>query len=313
TLGIAEISGSIKINTGDLYITQGGHIDNSNGTFLGREFFTGPGRGGDIQIKAKNIMIAGDGSGIFSNTFTSGHGGNIGIKTDNLAANDGGTVSARSSSTGNAGQISIRADSFRLSNQGEISTKAGNAAGGNISVNAPGLLYLHTGKITTSVGTGKGRGGDIDIKNQDFTVLNKGQIKARADEGSGGDIRIISGNFLKTGDSIVSASSRLGIDGNVDIASPDADMAGGLMVLQPDFLDVSQWLHTPCAAARRSSFVKADIKGVSTPAGDLLPGGPLLPQTFFPLQEGRAYNLPLVISSPSAPIKTSCSEEKSAK
>ncbi|MCP4696602.1 MAG: filamentous hemagglutinin N-terminal domain-containing protein [Gammaproteobacteria bacterium] len=279
TLGMAETAGNIDIDTENLTIAQGGQINNSNGVFLGKVFFAGPGQGGSIQIKAKNITIAGSGlpSGIFSDTFSSGEGGDVKIETDSLTVSDGGAVSARSSDTGNAGQVSVRADTVRLSNQGEISTEAGNAAGGNISMNTPGLLYLHEGKITATVGAGKGRGGDITIENPDFTVLNKGQIKARADEGRGGDIRIISGNFLKTGDSIISASSRAGIDGRVDLASPDTDVAGGLMALPPAFLNAGQWLQTPCAAAiKRSSFVAAEIKGVPKPAGALLSGGPLL-------------------------------------
>ncbi|MBE9563410.1 MAG: hypothetical protein IMF12_11175, partial [Proteobacteria bacterium] len=168
SLGMAGImtgdSGSIKIDTENLSIINGGNIDNSNGVSVGSTFFTGPENGGDIQINAKDIVISGDNlaSSISSNTYTEGQGGNIKTQTDSLKINGTSSISASSASTGNAGQINIYANNIHLTNQGSISTEAENATGGNILISTPNLIYLHKGEITTSVGIGKAKGGNID-------------------------------------------------------------------------------------------------------------------------------------------------------
>ena len=243
TLGAvtAETIGNINLEVGNLSITQGGQINNSNGVLIGRTFFAGPGQGGAIQIQAKNMIIdankSGLPTGIFSDTYSSGIGGNVDIQTDHLAIANDGAISARSNDTGNAGSLTVQADIIKLINQGNISTEAENAAGGNINVETSNLLYLHKAGITTSVGTGKGKGGDISITNPTFITLNQGQIKTQADAGQGGNIRIVADQFITSPDSLISASSKLGIDGNVQIDSPAVDMDAMLVVLPGGHLE----------------------------------------------------------------------------
>ncbi|MDM8565496.1 filamentous hemagglutinin N-terminal domain-containing protein [Candidatus Halobeggiatoa sp. HSG11] len=277
TVNIAEHSGDISIETDSLHLSKGGQINSSNGFLFGRLFLSGPANSGSTDIKAKSIDIIGDDllTGIFSDTYTTGQGGNISIQANNLTINEAGAISARGDSTGNAGQITVQADNIYLTNQGNISTKAENAAGGNILINPPRLLYLQKGEITTSVGFGKGKGGDIDISNPQFTLLNQSQIKAQADAGHGGNINLKSDHLISSPNSQISASSRLGLDGNVTIESPDMDIEGALVTLKGEFKEASDQIKRPCSM-RGSSFTVQKIAGSPQTPYDYKPAQYLL-------------------------------------
>ncbi|MDM8566144.1 filamentous hemagglutinin N-terminal domain-containing protein [Candidatus Halobeggiatoa sp. HSG11] len=301
TLGgfTAETIGNINLEVDNLFITQGGQINNSNGVFLGRDFFAGPGQGGDIQVQAKNITIDADKSGlptgIFSDTYSSENGGNVDIQTNNLDIANDGAISARSNDTGNAGSLTIQADTVKLINQGKVNTEAENAAGGNILINTPNLLFLQKGEITTSVGAGKGKGGDITIENPQFVVLNQGKIKAQADAGHGGNIHIVAEQFITSPNSLISASSNLGLDGDVNIESLNVDMEGFLVVLSDKVVDVSNQMKTPCGqrlAENLNSFVVISSEGAANSPDDLLPSGPLLSENLPMKTAISVKNLP---------------------
>jgi filamentous hemagglutinin family protein len=240
--GSVIAGGNIVIEVENLYLTQGGQINNSNGMFIGDTLSIGNNHGGTIQIVADNMTISGIDerglpSGIFNDTLSSGQGGNIEIKVKHLNLTHSGTISARSHSTGNAGEIVIQANNINLTEDSNISTSAENATGGNITVNTPNLLYLQNGQITTSVSIGKGDGGNIIIDNPIFVVLDKGKIRANADAGHGGNIRIVAEQFIKSPESFISASSRLGLDGKVNIESPTVDMNAFMVVLPGGFVE----------------------------------------------------------------------------
>ncbi|MCK5877855.1 MAG: hypothetical protein KAG43_09485, partial [Candidatus Marithrix sp.] len=262
TVGIAEHSGNINIKSENLHLFKGGQINNSNGFLFGRMFLSGPANSGSINIESENIDIVGNNllTGIYSDSYTSGQGGNITVKTNNLNINNSGSISASSASTGNAGQINIQANNIHLTNQGNISTKAENATGGNVLISTPNLLYLQKGEIITSVHGGTGDGGSINISHPTFVVLNQSKIIAQAFEGNGGNIQIKSERFISSPNSLISASSRLGLDGEVNIDSPDMDMTGFLVILSDDYVDVSSLIQKPCRM-RDSSFTVQKING----------------------------------------------------
>ncbi|RKZ69743.1 MAG: hypothetical protein DRQ99_00100 [Candidatus Parabeggiatoa sp. nov. 3] len=235
--------GNITLKINDLSIKQGAQINNSNAAFMGEEFFIGNADGGDIQVVADNITISGINdkgvpSGLFSNTFSAGQGGNIEIQVENLKLSEGGKISANSQ-IGNAGQITIKASTINLSGNSTISTEAQNADGGNIIIEISGLFYLQNGQITTSVKGGKAQGGNITLENPLFVILDHGQIKAQANAGKGGNIQITSHRFIASPCSLVSASSALGIDGEVKINSPVINMDEFLVVLPGGFVEPS--------------------------------------------------------------------------
>jgi filamentous hemagglutinin family protein len=243
------IAGSILINVDNLLLSKGAIISSSNsGLYLGDNLFIGHGKGGRLEITATgDIVIEGRDeihgipSGINSDTFADGAGGNIKVQANHLLLKNGGIISAHSrGGKGNAGDIFVSANTIHLTDKSAITVEAENARGGNLTIVTPNLLYLEGGEITTSVGAGKGRGGDLSISQPSFVVLDKGKIKAQADEGSGGNIRIMSDQFIASPDSLVSASSKLGLDGSVNIDSPDMNFEQFLVVLPGGFIEEAQ-------------------------------------------------------------------------
>jgi filamentous hemagglutinin family protein len=276
------IGGNILITANNLLITQGGQINNSNGIFMGNTFVSGLGHGGTITIKAQNISILGmDGennqTGILSDTYSEGQGGNIEIQTTHLDLKQNGNLSAHSHAIGNAGEITVQANTIILTKGGNISTSATNAAGGHITITVPHFIYLQKGEITTSVGIGKGSGGDITIEPPIFIISDQGNIRANANEGRGGNIHIVAGQFIASPDSLVSASSILGLDGNVEIDSPDQDIIQGMSTLSTIPLDASSMMKTPCEAMsyedyqNRLRFMFYPIAGSTPSPYDLQP------------------------------------------
>ncbi len=289
SMGLGERTSSLNLQVENLILTEGAQINSSSGFYAGTAFFMGSGRGGDIRIQAKQLTLSNQhwhlqGTGIFSDTYTQGQGGNLFIQTDSLDITGDTAISARSYGLGDAGQIKLQASRLHLAQHGSISTAATQAGGGNIElVGISGLLYLDHGEITTSVATGQGSSGNITIGNPQFIVMNQGKIIAQADEGHGGNIHIVAQHFLKTPDSLVSASSRMGLAGKVEIDSPAEKISGSLLVLGTTFADLSGLLPRPCTGLsfeefiNRSRFFVNPIAGSPPRPDDLKPSSLLLP------------------------------------
>jgi large exoprotein involved in heme utilization and adhesion len=93
-----------------------------------------------------------------------------------------------------------------------------------------------------------------------LVILDEGRIIAHAQEGSRGNISIVVDELFRAPDSLIDASAEAGIDGTVNISSPDADIAGDLVVLEAAFVDASSLLRARCEARRdigASSFTAA--------------------------------------------------------
>ncbi|MDM8558448.1 hypothetical protein, partial [Candidatus Parabeggiatoa sp. HSG14] len=245
SLGSTKRISSLNLQTDNLLITEGGQINSSNSNVLYEELFQffGIGDSGDINIRAKHLTLSNQHprlqhTGIFSNTYSQGLGGNINVQTDFLDIQGNSTISARAYGTGDAGQINLQAQKVKLTQHGSISTAAIQSGGGNIELTGLSeLMYLDNSEIITSVTSGQGSGGNITIEKPQFAVLNQGQIRAQADAGHGGNIRIVAEQFIKSPESLISASSRLGLDGEVNIDSPTVDMNAFLVVLPGGFVE----------------------------------------------------------------------------
>lgn len=126
--------------------------------------------------------------------------------------------------------------------------------------------------MTTSVKDGTGNGGDITIGDPRFVILNHSAIRANAYEGAGGNIRIVAEQFIQSGDSVAEASSEKGIDGSVMIESPESDVSAELSALPLNFIDVRQWLKTPCpenSGEKASRFMVTGPDSAANPFDDL--------------------------------------------
>jgi large exoprotein involved in heme utilization and adhesion len=103
-------------------------------------------------------------------------------------------------------------------------------------------------------------GGDIDI-DPEMVLMQHSQIIANAYEGNGGNIHIVADHFIQSADSIVQASSEYGFDGNIFIDAPDARIGNELVTLPSNYLDASQWLHTPCSLRTSKDVSRLVISG----------------------------------------------------
>lgn len=258
---------SIAINVRTFEATNGGQV-----------FTTTRGRGnaGDITINATdsialsgsdrtfaarvksgrdNVPNQGAASGLYANTFedSTGAGGNLNVRTDQLIVRDGAKVTVSADGKGAAGNLRVAADSIRLNN-GTIAatTQAGNF--GNITLQTGNLQMRRNSQITTNA-SGTATGGNINIEAGAVAALENSDIRANAVRGRGGNIIITAEGIFQSLDSDIDASSELGIDGNVELRTPDTDPVKGLN--QPEILGVPPAPAQTCqtGSQRTSRFV----------------------------------------------------------
>ncbi len=248
--------GSIAIRANRILLSDGAAID---------AISTGKGDAGAIDIETTEETRLEGRSSITTTAGDEGSAGEIRLATKDLLIDQGSSVFSKSASTsenaGRAGRITVEArGSVDLIANGALSTEAAGAGGGQIYVAALERIYLLDGRITSSVQQGEGKGGDVHAASE-FVILNKGEITAKAVEGDGGAIFIGTENYFKSEDSVVSAASSRGNDGTVTIEAPDLDITSGLVALPDAFLDVTQWVETPCAERSGESVSRFVVKG----------------------------------------------------
>jgi filamentous hemagglutinin family protein len=174
---------------------------------------TGEGRGGDIQITARNLQIL---DGAFLNATTNGLGdsGNIFLDIDRTARFQGSDPD---------GNVSRAYSSVFANGQGQ---------GGNVFITADNLEILDDAQI--GAGTfGQGDAGDIILEIHDTAhigssnpnIPNESGIFSNVEpgsEGQGGNIRIRSANLYMDNGAFVSASNQwLGNAGNILLITHD--------------------------------------------------------------------------------------------
>ncbi len=265
--------GEIVIDVSTLEIRDGALVTSNT---------EGSGDGGDVEVRAGEMTIDGDGSGWITEPPAESQREWQETHPPRAGAWYVSGIYASSERTegpsGDAGGVSIDAGTITLTDRGQITTAAENAGGGAMEIAIDDTLFMFDGRITTSVQFGKGNGGDIIISEPEFIILNHSDIIAQAYEGQGGNILIVADQFIQSADSIVDASSKLGIDGNIEIVSPEADLSKVLTVLPSNYLDAARWMETPCDArsgAEVSRFVITGRDGA--PPCDGVLGAPVLP------------------------------------
>jgi large exoprotein involved in heme utilization and adhesion len=217
TLTFNGNAGNIQIETGSLFLTNGGTISSVH--------LEGKGNGGNITINARDTVkidgvVKGGTSGLdkiaISNLSSSlvsgeGKGGDIEITTGSLSVTNGAFISGVTNGQGNGGNITINArNTVSVTNGATISgstLRQGN--GGNITINAGDTVTFDGGEngLFTSVGT---------------SALNNSV-------GNAGDIRINArGLFLKNGATLSAFSRGQGNGGNIFIDTRNAVIIDGI-------------------------------------------------------------------------------------
>ncbi len=241
-------SGTIRINTQDLSIQDGGIIASS--TFAqGRAgnitvnadrlsisgtnrpgFSSGlytvatqpsTGRGGNITVNADEIQLD-DAAVISAQTFSQGRGGNVTLNTNELTATDGAQVITSTANQGRAGRIRLNAIDVnlegsdptyaqRLQQRGRYTTTEGNR--GVVTQGDASGLYANTSRDA------RGRGGDIVANTQSLTIEDSARISVGSrGSGQGGRIQLQSESTLLNGGQIIANTDRTN-SGNIDIQS----------------------------------------------------------------------------------------------
>jgi filamentous hemagglutinin family protein len=234
-------------NAGDLRVTAKS-LDLRNGAQITSGVFSGPGRGGNIDVKADTLMISGInsrgfGAGIFSalEQTATGTAGDIRVTTTgDLTVTNGGNINSFSSAVGNSGNIDIRAGNLFVTDDGGVfSSNFGAGTGGNITITAgnvkmsgPGTLgYFHG--IFSVGGFLAARAGDISITTGNLEIFDGALISARtAGVGPAGDINITADRLVIAGTDPLSPSAPFeGIESGIVASSlalqPRPDLATG--------------------------------------------------------------------------------------
>jgi len=188
---------------------------------------------GDIQITAKdsidligrsqNTRINGFSfpTGIFSETFGNGNGGNINISTRRLTVGNGAVITSSALDVGKAGNININASEFMqvsgtlpgtLERSSVGATSNGIGDSGNINITT-GRLILKDGGGIANTTFSKGRGGNLTINASESVevsgVLANNQATGISTEtkgeGNAGDLTITTKNLSVLDGGVITA------------------------------------------------------------------------------------------------------------
>ncbi len=220
--------GRLDLQTTDLQIRDGGKIA-ANTLYKGNA--------GEIMIQANTVTISGNwldfsgtGGGLVVSVGkkSTGQGGNITLKANQLKLLDGGQIVADTVGAGNAGNINIQAQTIDVrgttadqSFTSQISaTSATPAAAGSIRINTDSLNLQDQGKIAVS-GLNTGNAGNLSITANLVRLNQGGMLQAEVQNGSLGNIAINSNTLLlRGGSAITTTAGKDANGGNITINSP---------------------------------------------------------------------------------------------
>ena len=201
--------GTILVQANTVNVTTGGHMTASS---------TGTGAAGEVTVEglaspAQSVILDGIGSGIFSETHSTGAGGNILVNANNVALQNAGSLSAATSGTSSSatgGTITVNADQVAVNSGGLITAATtGPGAGGSVNINSGNTFSSNAGTVSSTT-TGVANGGNINVAaGSSVTLTNGATISASSTgQGSAGDIHINAGNFTATNSSVTTEATQ---------------------------------------------------------------------------------------------------------
>ena len=226
---------------GNIEITLSGQLSLAGGSFINTEAF-GLANSADLIIKSPTVLITGKDSsgefhsGLYTDTISSGNGGQLRLFTDNLQLTDGGILSSKSF-IGFEGEIPsgrggvVRVEGYRNpgtsitidgAGSGIFTTAAGTGNGGAINLSAQSLTMTNGATITassTNTGPNPGNAGDISINAGQSLEIRDSSITTQAKQAGGGNIKILAIDRVRLVNSPISTSVRSGpgSGGNITI------------------------------------------------------------------------------------------------
>ena len=219
-------AGNIRIDTGDLEVIRGAFIDATT---------AGSGRGGNLMIEARSILLQGDGiaTGIRARTQNKIHrapAGTVTIYTDTLEIFQEALISVATSGAGDAGRIEIHADSIRFDGNGDgiftgisaqsLNKNAENLAGnaGKVTIDTDSLEVVR-GAVISGTTESKGNGGSIEVQADSIRLDGEG-------------LRNSNGNQLFTGIDVQTFNeTNGGHAGDITISTKSLEVSEGAVIL----------------------------------------------------------------------------------
>jgi filamentous hemagglutinin family protein len=285
-------AGTVTVTADRVTLRGGGQISSST-------LEEGTGESGDVVLTAhETLSIFGQSrvldeendvfppSGVFASTESerpdARAGGTVTVTAPVIRLADSGEIASEVFGGGAGGAVEVHFEDLLEVDEAEITTKADTVDAGDVRISGRGVIDVrNNGEISTTVvkrGSG-GNAGDITIDPR-FIILDRGKIQANGRRGQGGNIRITVDNLIQSPDSTIEAlSEEGGIDGTVVISTPEADLSGGLVVLEGALLDAASQLRERCASRRdvgASSFTGVGRGGLPPspdgPLGSAYPG-----------------------------------------
>jgi large exoprotein involved in heme utilization and adhesion len=222
-------AGTIQVDAGQVILTRGSQIDSSTQS---------TGQGGAITVTAtESITIhgadsVGNASGLFSETFSSGNGGNLTMFTPALTM-AGGILRAATFGAGKAGDIVVEVGRLTLTEGATIdSSTDATGQGGSIMVRATEALSISGRNSTTGdptrlgsiAGAGSsGHAGRVLLFTPSLTMQEGVISTSTSGEGNAGTIEVEAGQVTLTGGAQVSSSTRSsGPGGSVLVTATEA-------------------------------------------------------------------------------------------
>ncbi|BAZ06549.1 two-partner secretion domain-containing protein [Calothrix sp. NIES-3974] len=272
--------GNITINTPILSISGDNQINTRT---------QGQGDAGNIFINAESVTLDGADVRITSGATqrgriagTFGNGGDINIRARSLLVNNGAKIFADSElSDGSAGNIYIDSNKIRLNNNAIISANTRSAniiqEQAKINLNATAVILRRGSLISTNATGTNVVAGNININTGVLAGLENSDITANSADFRGGRVRITSQailgiearDFLTPESDITATGASASLAGTTEINTPSDDPIKGIIDLPNQILDKSDQIGGICP--RGADAVKKIGEFTVTGRGGSLP------------------------------------------
>jgi filamentous hemagglutinin family protein len=226
--GIYPGAGSPTAQAGDIKLDATGKVTISAGNIFNQVAAGEIGNGGNIEIKTGNLAVT-NGAQVSASTFGQGNVGNVKITaTDNISFDGFGSGAVnvvRQGAVGKGGNIEIKTGSLAVTNGAQlIANTFGQGDAGSIKITAAGDILFSGSTASSTVERGAvGKGGNVEITTGNLAVTNAALLDAGTfGQGDAGSIKIAAiGNILFDSSDAFSTVGQgaVGKGGNVEITT----------------------------------------------------------------------------------------------
>jgi filamentous hemagglutinin family protein len=275
---------------GDIVLNATDTINISGGSDVQNTLATGVlGRGGDVNIRARNLNLSDPSSFLRTRTFSGGNAGNININaSDRISiANNASLITSTINAAGKAGDINLNTNNMSLVNNALLGSTTlasrgvttGNA--GNVLMNVGNNLSIDGSLIINSVDRGNptdrvdGSAGNIDIKTGSLNMTNKARIQnSTISIGNAGNIYIDANNSIDlSGNSRIFSTNVFGTGkvGNIKIGTNNLSLTDDSLLSNTNAFGASEPGNIEINARNsislnKSNIVNGNVQGIDEEA-----------------------------------------------